>query len=611
MTTPAAEEDEFSELRDANFPTVSLVGRAANGVPRFLITKSADGDPAGLLDPGYVRDLIAKSEPGSSGRERVAMPSAGVTLSGAPKDIAAFIHAAAVAKSGQPDEIVPKETAVAAVTKDAGPELDDGIDGLDPTIPLAAPDDDDLPGDPTDPGSPAWEAIDAATACKWTSILSRARVAIDLLAEREALEAASADPDDMSNAWDMEDVCSAIDYAISVLAPYAVAEQSEADTGAMEIAKAMAGFDAGPLGVIEALGHVRKAGRVLSATNEAAIRSAAESLNKVLTSLPAAPVAGDSGQPVAKQKGADMADQTKAAEPVEKADETETPAADVARAAGFEVVVYDRAGTPSVASLEKITKAETGHVLVCDSHGSPIALVKPGEVLKADATAEKVPQVAVYNAAGELAGICDPADITPIQGAKPPAGGDDTAKADDDAKPKPDAPADGAADLTPAPPADAGTPADGTPAAPADDEDVAKAEGETPADGTSRTPDARTVLKSIVAELVGEELDARAPAEDVAKASVAVLSGTVEDLLARVAKVENMDATPRVFTNGQVPQGAQLRGQDKGALPPFDAEQARVRKQELYAADGPDQARIAREMQQAAIDRYAQIRAGN
>ena len=63
------------------------------------------------------------------------------------------------------------------VTKDMGPELDDGIDGMDPTVPLAEPDEMGA-GDPTDPGSPAWESIDAATARSGARIPSRARVAL-------------------------------------------------------------------------------------------------------------------------------------------------------------------------------------------------------------------------------------------------------------------------------------------------------------------------------------------------------------------------------------------------------------------------------------------------
>src|ERR1700728_4289709 len=306
----------MTELVDADFPKMALVGKGANGVPRFLVMKQ-EGESAGLLEPGFVRDLIAKAEPEPGSQE------GNVTMTGSPAAIAALIHNASVAKaelSGKSKNDLPdsafayiesggkkdasgkttprslrhypvhdasharnalaraqgalngsdhdakriaraalpkiksaakkfgisvakkeagEDMAADTVAKDAGDMLDaqtdDGVDGMDPTVPLAAPED-DAPGDPTDPGSPAWEAIDAATAQKWCSILSRAQVALGLLAERESLEAASADPDDIGNAYELGDACCAIDYAISVLAPFAVSEQSEADCGAEEMA---------------------------------------------------------------------------------------------------------------------------------------------------------------------------------------------------------------------------------------------------------------------------------------------------------------------------------------------------------------------------------------
>ena len=84
MTTQP-EEDEFTELVDADFPRVDLVGKGANGVPRFLIAKQ-DG-AAGLLDAGYVRDLIAKAEPASEET---------VTMTGSPAAIAKLVHGAPV-----------------------------------------------------------------------------------------------------------------------------------------------------------------------------------------------------------------------------------------------------------------------------------------------------------------------------------------------------------------------------------------------------------------------------------------------------------------------------------------------------------------------------------
>ena len=85
------DDDEFSELVSPNTPRADLVKAPANGAPGWLVMKQ---DAAGLLDEEFVRDLIAKAEPEQSGRERVTMPS-GVTLSGSPGDIAAFIHKAA------------------------------------------------------------------------------------------------------------------------------------------------------------------------------------------------------------------------------------------------------------------------------------------------------------------------------------------------------------------------------------------------------------------------------------------------------------------------------------------------------------------------------------
>jgi hypothetical protein len=629
------DDDEFSELVDAAFSKVALVGAPANGVPRFMISKQAGA--AGLVDPDYVRGLIAKAEPDQHGGERVTMPS-GVTLSGSPADIAAFIHKAArraddpgdVAKAklssadlndlpdsafafiesgGKKDESgkttprslrhfaihdkahadnaaariaqgakfgdeakpkveaaqrkfgekkVSKEAAVAdAVTKDMGPELDEGADGLDPTIPLAAPDE-DAPGDPTDPGSPAWESIDAATARKWTSIAVRLKNALCVMAERELTEAATADPGDAEAAFDLQDAMCAVDYVIDTLAGFAVGEQAEADLSgeAMDaIGKALAGFDLGPLEAVEGLTAVTKAGRVLSAANEAAIRQATASLQGVLASLPQAPTAPDgTGQPVAKEQETGMPDPTLSE--------------DVTAAAGEKPM-----GTAEPAP------------------GAGVPVVATAPVAKAGGDAGKPAQVAVYDASGNLVGVADPADITPLANVAAPAKGDDPDEAAAAEPPADPAPAADPADMTPAPPADAGTPAD----------DVAKS-------GDGGTTDVRAVLKSIVADAVAEILEGRPPAEDIAKqADVAGLGKKFEDLLVRVAKVEEQPAAPKVFTNGQTPPADQLRGQDRGTAPRVDVTKARERKAALAAADGPEQAVIAKQMQQDAIDAWSAL----
>lgn len=645
------DDDEFSELVNANVPKVALVGQGANGIPRFLISKQA-GDALGLIPADMVRELIGKSE-----LQPEPHPSEVVTMSGTPAAIAALIHNAAVRKAepeptdvdlakakydaadlkrmaanGQAmkDESYPiadredldrairavgrggaehdairrhvisrakslgassdipdtwnadgslkkseadETSPTTEVTKDMS-EMDDGA--MDPTVLLAEPEG-DAPGSPTEPGSPAWEAIDAATACKWTALLGRALNAIDMLAEREMLEAAGADPDDAENAWDLQDACCAIEYAISILAPFAAQEQAEADcaTDAMAaLGKALGAFDSEALELVESLGQVRKAGRVLSSANEAAIRGAVESLQKVLASLPAAPTADtDGGQAVAKTAN-------------EEPNMAETTASEETTAASGQ--------QPAMGTASPEPKPEAG--------------VPVTEVGKADGDTDgKAPMVAVYDADGNLVGIVDPTEITPIQGAKKTssAANDDGAE-DEDGESQDAAPAD---DLTPEPAADAGTPADAVVAPATEDDDVTKAAN--PAAG-SDTPDSNTqdLIKAALdahsatqAELVkGLEEKNQALEERYAQ-----LEKRLADSEERLTTVENQPAVPAILANGVVPPPQHLRGQDNGA-PTALTKAQEMRGRFTQATDAVEAARAADEMQTAAIEMLAAMR---
>ena len=88
---PAEGDEEFSELVACDFPTMGLVGKGANGIPRFLVMKDADGSATGLLEPEFVRGLIAKAEP-----EPAPDTDGQVTMTGSPAAIAKMIHEAAV-----------------------------------------------------------------------------------------------------------------------------------------------------------------------------------------------------------------------------------------------------------------------------------------------------------------------------------------------------------------------------------------------------------------------------------------------------------------------------------------------------------------------------------
>lgn len=612
MTTPAVDEDEeFTELRDAQISRMDGVGKGANGT-KFLLAKQEEG--AGLLDPAFVRELVAKAEPAPqpepAAREQV-------TMSGSPAAIARLIHEAAIRKATEekvrvnpwlpPGVVVQHHDEPIAKAKydtddrrrmagheameDGGypivdrEDLEDAIravgrggadhdairrhiearaealgatsmipdnwaaDGslkkesavadedMDPMTIMAEPDG-TAPGNPTTPGSPAWESVDAATARKWTGILARAKAAIDLLADREMMEAASgADPDDADQAYCLQDACCAIDYAISVLAPFAVAEQAEADCGQemAAVGKALATFDPAPLDTIEALGAVAKAGRTLSAANEQAIRGAVESLQKVLASLPAAPTTEEEGgRPVAKTEETDMAD------------------------------------TQAVPATEETD----------------------GTIAKADG--EKPKMAVMYDQKGKLVGIVDPKYVMPVANAESDAEPDgaedepaDTPADDDESAPE-------TPDLEPAPAAEVGTPAD---AAPSDD-DVTKT---TTDDATSDD-----VLKSSILDMVKGMFDEHSATQtdQLAKTGEAVLelAGLVKSLQGQVKALEEQPAEPKVFTHGAVPPREQMRGQDRGA-PPVDVTKARELKKGLYgAADAGEQNRIHNEMQSAAIE---------
>jgi hypothetical protein len=58
---PEDDSDDFFEAYDAVIPRVDMVGKSANGSPRFLLMKSGQGD--GLIAADTIRDLLAKSTP--------------------------------------------------------------------------------------------------------------------------------------------------------------------------------------------------------------------------------------------------------------------------------------------------------------------------------------------------------------------------------------------------------------------------------------------------------------------------------------------------------------------------------------------------------------------
>ncbi|UFU14631.1 hypothetical protein LQK89_02715 [Curtobacterium sp. C1] len=231
--------DDDTEITEMHTPRVDLVSKAANGT-RFFLAKSATSDDASIFSADDVLAL-AKAQEGDM-----------------------------------------TDTTDEPLAKDAG-------DKIDPTVDTSKV---DAAGDPNDPTSAAWEAVDAANAQTAIELAVALKRNITAAIEREATEVAvGGDPDDADNVWTLQGASDAVDCIVAALAPFAVSEAAEAEDRETDDASV-----------------VLKSGRVLSGVNEGRIRQAQSLLEDVVGSLPA-PV-----EDVAK---------TDAEEPVVKADDEE------------------------------------------------------------------------------------------------------------------------------------------------------------------------------------------------------------------------------------------------------------------------------------------------
>jgi hypothetical protein len=260
----ADEDDDFSELRGADIDSVHAVGKAANGT-QILFAKQAEG----VFGADFVRDMIAKG--GDDAGEAAPAPSEiTVTLDGAAitKTIhaAALRHAAGVRKADMstadindlPDsafahiepggskdsegKTTPRSKRHfpvhdAAHVRNAlsrAPQSPFGDKAM-PKIRAAAKkfgvevakSDFDL-GAAMEPGSPTWEAQDAAAAQALIDQILAIVPGVKALAQRESTEVAAGHTDDMDDVCDLEQVCDALMCAAKMLGAFAVTEAAEA-----------------------------------------------------------------------------------------------------------------------------------------------------------------------------------------------------------------------------------------------------------------------------------------------------------------------------------------------------------------------------------------------
>lgn len=373
--TVTVDEDTVREMHDVHIPRVDAVDGPASGLA-WLILKTSTIDP--LLEVSRV--LKAKYPPERHRKmlaDKAAMKGADgepTLLIGDVEDLAAVVKAATGpdadrvrrfaqhrAKALGAAHLIPTDWAadgsLITITKAADgmddeltEVLDGGIVEAGDVVPdaagVVAPTHE---GDPDDPASPAWEAVDAARARAAVEQLVRLKALVVDMEGREDQEAATGDLGDARSAIDLDQVVSALDCALATLAKFAVDEQAEANARAQTIAD-----QAAALGITksieDAVEAITKAGRVLSAQNEGRLRTAAQSLNEVLGTLPAATetkeAAPVSAAPEAVVKAADTQTpdatpeatlEVAAVEPVEKS--TTPKASEPAEAAGTEPVI--------------------------------------------------------------------------------------------------------------------------------------------------------------------------------------------------------------------------------------------------------------------------------
>jgi hypothetical protein len=279
------QQDEFTELVDADITRVDAVGKAANGTT-ILLAKSAEGEPVGLFAPEFVRDLVAKADAG-------ATPPTGerVTVSGSPDAIARMIHQAAagqrVVKATQPEYVAFVKAKYSAEEKrdlasqghamrnsDGEPDypIDDeedlgkaihavGRGGADHDKirryvirraremgkPDQIPDDWAADGSlktpvakadgDSEPGSPAWEAQDAESAEQVLASVLALRPRIEALAQREGTEVGAGHMEDLGDVIDLQGAQDCLTQAAKLLGGFAVSERAEAGASVTKAAE--------------------------------------------------------------------------------------------------------------------------------------------------------------------------------------------------------------------------------------------------------------------------------------------------------------------------------------------------------------------------------------
>lgn len=112
------------------------------------------------------------------------------------------------------------------------------------------------------PGDMPWENYDSATAAQIAGVLAEVCAAVECLINREQMEATTVDPSDAENAYDLQSMQQAVQYALGIVAQFSFTEAAEATK--------------------ELEDGAEKAGRRLSGKTENVLRAARDHLTSVI-----------------------------------------------------------------------------------------------------------------------------------------------------------------------------------------------------------------------------------------------------------------------------------------------------------------------------------------
>lgn len=241
-------EVEITEFESIEPDSVHLVLRGANGFPPLLakqvqaeITKAAEGEDLAtdLVKAKYSSDeLKAMADKGQAMANADGDPSYPIADK---DDLDKAIKA--VGRGGADHNAIRKHIMARAKALKLTSEIPDNWNA-DGSIAAAKAAGDTVPDDDGVPGSRTWETADSARLNEAARLLAQAQSLISVGAGREEVEGQTIDPDDMQQAWSLQDACSMLNSILGLVAAMAVTEENEADMapdGATKSGKRLSG----------------------------------------------------------------------------------------------------------------------------------------------------------------------------------------------------------------------------------------------------------------------------------------------------------------------------------------------------------------------------------